>query len=129
MRPTSSEPVPGPRALRGVLAALAALAVVLAGLWAAPPAAAQQALDSYRTSGVIAERYDGYVELRGSAAPADARTLVESVNAQRRAIYARRAEETNVAVEEVGKLYATKITETAPPGTYFLQPGGNYVRK
>jgi uncharacterized protein YdbL (DUF1318 family) len=125
MRPTSSEPA-GIHALRGLLAALA---VVVTALWAAPPAAAQQALDAYRAAGVIAERYDGYVEVRAGDAPADARALVDSVNAQRRAIYAKRAQETNVPIEEVGKLYATKITETAPPGTYFRQQSGSYVRK
>lgn len=126
MRPTSSEPASRMHALRGLLSVLA---VVLAVLWTAPHAAADQALDTYRAAGVIAERYDGYVELRAADAPAEARALVDSVNDQRRAIYARRAEETNVPVEEVGKLYATKITETAPPGTYFRQQSGTYVRK
>ena len=127
MPPTFSEPR---AAMHAVPRFLAVLAVALAALWAATaPAAAQQALDAYRASGVIAERYDGYVEVRAADAAADARALVDSVNAQRRQIYAKRAQETNVPIEEVGKLYATKITETAPPGTYFRQPNGNYVRK
>ena len=127
MPPTFSEPRPVMHALPRFLAVLA---VTLAALWAAAgPASAQQALDAYRASGVIAERFDGYVEVRAGDAPADARALVDSVNAQRRQIYAKRAQETNVPIEEVGKLYATKITETAPPGTYFRQPNGNYVRK
>lgn len=126
MRPTSSEPrspmCPLPALLGG-------LAVLLALVWTGPAAAQGTALDTYRASGVIAERFDGYVEIRDPAAPADARALVDQVNAQRRALYQKRAQESNVPVEEVGKLFATKITETAPPGTFFRQPGGNYVRK
>lgn len=109
---------------------LVAFAVLLGMLLAAGPAPAQgEALDAHRASGVIAERFDGYVELRDPDAPAEARGLVESVNARRRALYTRRAQESDVAVEEVGKLFATKIAEKAPPGTYFRQPGGDYVRK
>lgn len=109
---------------------LVVLALVLAALWPQPGAAQDgSALNAYRTAGVIAERFDGYVEIRDAGAAADARALVQEVNARRRAIYTQRAQESNVPVEEVGKLFATKITETAPPGTYFRQPGGNYVRK
>ena len=53
----------------------------------------------------------------------------QGVNAKRRALYAKRADESVLPVEEVGKLFATKIVETAPPGTYFLKPDGEYVRK
>lgn len=115
--------------MRPLPALLGALAVLLAVLWTGPAAAQGAALDTYRANGVIAERFDGYVEIRDPNAPADARALVDQVNAQRRALYAKRAQESNVPVAEVGKLFATKITGTAPPGTYFRQPGGNYVQK
>ncbi|HUF87446.1 MAG TPA: DUF1318 domain-containing protein [Thermohalobaculum sp.] len=119
------------RWLAGLLVAFAVLVgALVAG--SGPASAQERALDSYRASGVIAERFDGYVEIRAPAAPiapAEARALVEEVNAKRRALYTRRAEESDVAVEQVGKLFATKIVETAPVGTFFLQPGGDYVRK
>ncbi len=51
------------------------------------------------------------------------------VNARRRALYTKRASESNVPVEEVGKVFANKIVKTAPPGTYFRRPGGDYVRR
>ncbi len=109
---------------------LAVLALVLAALWPEPGAAqGGNALDAYRASGVIAERFDGYVEVRTTDAPSGVHALVEQVNAKRRALYTQRAQESNVSVDEVGKLFATKIVEAAPPGTYFLQPGGSYVRK
>ena len=85
-------------------------------------------LDSYRVDGVIAERYDGYVEMRASG-PSDAASLVSDVNRQRRAIYEKRAKEQNVPVSAVGILFAKKIVESAPSGTYFKMQDGSYKRK
>ncbi len=107
-----------------------ALTVAFAALYAAPNSAQADArLDAYRANGVIAERFDGYVEIRDSNAPGEARGLVADVNAKRRALYNQRASESNVPVEEVGKVFANKIVETAPLGTYFRQPSGDYARK
>jgi uncharacterized protein YdbL (DUF1318 family) len=107
-----------------------ALVVVFAALSAAPGSVRADArLDTYRANGIIAERFDGYVEIRGSNAPSEARAVVENVNAKRRALYNKRANESNVAVAEVGKVFANKIVDTAPPGTYFRQPSGGYVQK
>ena len=85
-------------------------------------------LDSYRIEGVIAERYDGYVEMRTSG-PSAAASLVKDVNSQRRAIYEKRAKEQNVPATAVGILFAKKIVESAPSGTYFKMQDGSYKRK
>ncbi len=114
-------------ALAGRLGLAAALG--LAGMLSSPSPARASTLDSYRADGTIAERFDGYVELRGSGAPAAARALVADVNAQRRDLYEKRGAEMNVPASEVGKIFAPKIFDSAPSGTYFLQPGGGYVRK
>jgi len=114
---------------RPFLGVAGALAVLLAVTVTPVAALAGGSLDSYRAEGVVAERFDGFVELRAANAPSEARALVEDVNAQRRALYAQRAKESNVSVDQVGKLYATKIAETAPRGTYFRQPNGGYVQK
>lgn len=106
---------------------IARIALVL--LLALPLAAAAQTLDEFRAEGVIAERFDGYVELRADDAPAAARRLVEEVNAERRTLYRERAESQGVPAEEVGKVYAETIMERAPAGTYFRMPGGHYVRR
>lgn len=104
----------------------ALLAVVVLVLAALPAAASS--LDDYRAQGVIAERFDGLVEVRGSAPP-EAVRLVDEVNAKRKAIYQQRAESQNVPVVEVGKIYALEIAGKAPTGTYFRQPDGSFVRK
>ena len=85
--------------------------------------------DDYRAQGIIAERFDGYVELRAGDAPSDARQLVDEVNRKRRALYERRAKEQGVSAGKVGKVYATKILDGAPNGTYFVQLDGSYTRK
>jgi len=92
----------------------------------APPAGAAT-LDDYRAQGIIAERFDGLVEVR-EASP-DAARLVEEINAKRLDIYRQRAASQGVPVEEVGKIYAQEIAGKAPAGTYFRRPDGSYVRK
>lgn len=114
--------------MRHIHAAAAFLALLALAALTAPPAAAAS-LDQYRAQGVIAERYDGLVEVRTSNAPAEARQLVDQVNQKRRQIYQSRASEQGVSAEQVGRVYATQIMEKAPPGTYFKKPDGSYVRK
>jgi len=124
---TSSE---GGRGKRDAIKFLAVMAIAMAALlWGPVPAHADAALDSLRANGAVAERFDGYVEVRDANAGANAKAVVNEVNAKRRTLYKKRAKESNVQVSEVGKPFATKIVETAPPGTYFRQQGGGYVRK
>lgn len=96
-------------------------------LIAAPALAAD--LDSYRAQGVIAERFDGYVELKDSAAPPDAKALVDEVNKKRADIYKQRAASQKVPIEDVAKIYAAEIFNDSPPGTYFKKSDGSYVKK
>ena len=107
---------------------LALLAILAAGL-ALPGPAAAQSLDQFRSQGVIAERFDGFVEVRASDAPAAARQLVDKVNAERRKVYQDRAAEQGVSPEAVGKVYAEQILKNAPAGTYFKKPDGSYMQK
>ena len=106
---------------------LVLLAVALVPLSFGAAAAAD--LDSYRAQGVIAERFDGYVELHGAGAPAEAKSLVDQVNAKRTAIYKQRAQAEHISVGDVGKIYAAQILHDAPAGTYFRKPDGSFIRK
>jgi hypothetical protein len=114
---------------RILTATLGAPVAAAASLLAAPRPALAGSLDSYRQQGVIAERFDGFVELRAGTGPAEAKQIVERVNAKRRDIYKTRAKREGVPLEAVGKLYAEEIWEQAPGGTYLKKPGGDYVRK
>lgn len=101
-------------------------------LCALPAAASAQSqarlLDAPRAAGIVGERYDGYAVVRG-AAPPDVVALVNSVNAERRAIYAQRAAAQRAPIEEVGKVYAAEIMKSAPKGTWFLSESGQWTQK
>ena len=98
-------------------------------LIAALHTAAAATLDQYRAQGIIAERFDGFAEVRAGQSSAEASRLVAEVNAKRREIYRQRAASQRVPVEEVGKVYASEIASQAPRGTYFRTPDGTDLRK
>ncbi len=102
-------------------------ALLLIAVFGAVPAMAAD-LDALRASGVIAERYDGFVEIRESGS-AEARRVVEEVNAKRREIYKERAEAQDVPVDQVGRVYAKQILERVSEGVWFRTPDGEYVQK
>jgi uncharacterized protein YdbL (DUF1318 family) len=109
------------QACRG-LAGLAGAAVLLA---AAPVLA--QSLKDLRAQGIVGEGYDGFARVRTPASGAQA--AVDQANARRREIYAKRAAEQKVSPADVGRVYARQIFDKAPPGTWFLQENGQWVRK
>lgn len=109
---------------RRALLAFCAAAVPLA----LPRAGAAQSLDALRAGGVVGERYDGYAVVRGNAS-AEVRALVERVNAERRRIYQKRAAEQGAPADQVGRVYARTILQNAPPGTWFMDANGNWIRK
>lgn len=92
-----------------------------------PVAAGAQSLNALRASGAVGEGYDGYARVR--KAGGGARSVVDAVNAKRRAIYAERAKEQGTAADQVGRVYARQILGKAPAGTWFLQESGKWVRK
>jgi len=85
-------------------------------------------LDAPRAAGIVGERYDGFAVVRGTASP-EISTLVDQVNAERRAVYAQSAAKDRVPIEAVGKIYATQIIKSAPSGTWFLSEDGKWTRK
>ena len=107
------------------LLGLIGLAAVLLALPHVPAAEADE-LDDLRAQGVIAERYDGFVMLKDGSGP---QGLVDQVNAERRAIYAERAQQQGVTADAVGQVYAAQIMSAAPSGTWFLAADGSFARK
>jgi uncharacterized protein len=103
------------------------LALVAMAMAAGPVAA--QSLDELRAQGVVGERFDGYAVVRAPGASAQVQSFVANVNAQRRAIYQQRATQQHVPADQVGRVYAKQLFERAPPGTWFLDETGKWVRK
>jgi uncharacterized protein YdbL (DUF1318 family) len=121
----SNGTVPVRRAHRRLIAVLAAVLMALS----AAGAVAAQSLDALRANGTVAERYDGYVMVRGGSADASVKALVDEVNAKRRAIYEKRAKEEGVPVDQVARVYAGQVMQSAPAGTWFLNESGSWIRK
>jgi uncharacterized protein YdbL (DUF1318 family) len=107
----------------------ALLAAILLAMTLASGPAAAQSLDALRASGAVGERYDGLAAVRDPGASAQVRGLVDQVNAKRRQIYAQRAGQQGVPADQVGRVYAKEILQKAPPGTWFLNEAGQWVRK
>ncbi|MGE3477768.1 MAG: YdbL family protein [Rhodospirillaceae bacterium] len=108
--------------------------LIAASLWLftlLPAAGAQsqaRLLDAPRAAGTVGERYDGYAVVRGTPTPGIS-SLVDQVNADRRALYAQRAAADGVPVEAIGKIYAAEIIKSAPKGTWFLSESGQWTQK
>ncbi|MGB8275429.1 MAG: YdbL family protein [Alphaproteobacteria bacterium] len=92
-------------------------------------AMAADSLDALRAKGVVAERFDGYVMVRGASADASVKATVDAVNAKRRSIYEKRAGEQGVPADQVGKVYAAEVMQNAPAGTWFLTESGTWIHK
>jgi uncharacterized protein len=110
--------------------ALAFAPLLLTLMLTAPQLALAQSrpLDAPRAAGIVGERYDGYAQVRGAATP-EIVSLVNEVNAERRALYEQRAKSEGVPVAAIGKIYAGQIMQSAPPGTWFLGQNGQWTKK
>ena len=109
--------------IAGLLLA-AALIVLPAG-----DVARADALDDERARGTIGERYDGYLAIRDPSASANARQLVEDINAKRRKLYSEVSTREGATSDSVGRIYAREIVENVPAGTWILRENGEWVRK
>ena len=76
--------------------------LLIGGLMLGASAAAQTpAVDSARASGIIGERYDGYIGVNGAASAA-LRSQVARINIQRRSLYSKLAASKGASPQDVG---------------------------
>ncbi|GHD59603.1 hypothetical protein GCM10017083_44090 [Thalassobaculum fulvum] len=113
----------GRRSLMTLLAGLATAAAL------GPRPALALDLDAAKAQGWIGERRDGYVGLVDAGAPAEARALVDQVNAERRAAYESVARQNGVPREQVEVLAGQKLIARAAPGTFVMDAAGRWIRK
>jgi uncharacterized protein YdbL (DUF1318 family) len=116
------------RASHRTRTALFAAAAALLLLSLAPSAWAES-LDAAKAAGQVGERPDGYVGVVDANAPPDVRQMVESVNAKRRAEYARIAKQNGTPVDAVAALAGQKLIERTPPGQYVMGVDVRWVKK
>jgi len=105
-----------------------ALALLLAGLLAAPAAHALD-LDEAKETGWVGERQDGFVGIVKSDAPSEVQQLVREVNRKRRETYERIADRRDTTVVAVAALAGQKLIRQAPSGHYVQSPDGEWVKK
>ncbi len=90
-------------------------------------AAAAQSLGELRASGAAGEGYDGYARARETGG--GVQSVVDAVNAKRRAIYQKRASEQGTTAAQVGRVYAKEIVAKVPAGTWLMMDSGQWTRK
>ena len=104
---------------------LALLAFSSLAIPASAPAQDSAAIVAARRSGLIGERFDGYLGLASTSVSPDLRRQVGAVNIRRRALYSNLAARKGVTPEEVGITAACSLLRRVSAGEYyFLSQGG-----
>jgi uncharacterized protein YdbL (DUF1318 family) len=116
--------------MRHIIRSFMAAFVVAATLGIAALPAHADALDDARAAGLVGERADGYAAVVDPSAPANVKSLVNDINAKRRAAYQKIAGEKGVPVEQIGAITAEKIIrEILQPGMYYMDASGTWKQK
>lgn len=103
-------------------------AILLAALFFAAPAAAQDGLADARASGVIGEKSNGYVAILSAEASDALRRKVADVNIRRRALYAQLAVKRGVQPSEVGMVATCSFFPKLPAGSLYQWADGEWRR-
>lgn len=116
--------------LSPIRAVLIGFVLALAVSITAPTAsAADPAIEAAISQGVVGERVDGFLGLVNGSADANIKRKVNEINAKRRAVYERLARETGTTVKEVGIVTGEKQIARTPAGSYYMNDGGQWVKK
>jgi len=108
--------------------------VVIAGfgalaMTAIPVSAFAVTLDQAKASGLIGEMPDGYLGVVSGSPKPDVKSLVDKINAERRARYAEIARKNGTSLAAVEALAGKKAIELTPSGQFVFVAGRGWVRK
>lgn len=103
------------------------VAALLAAI-AAPAAAQTDALAAARASGVVGERYDGYVGFAGTPSET-VRRQAGAANITRRSLYTGLASRRGATVQEVGIAAGCSLLAKVPPGGAYMLSDGVWRRR
>ena len=96
---------------------------------AAAPAAAQQTAAELRSTGLVGERFDGFMGLVAPA-PDRIRSQMHAINIRRRAQYTDLARRRGARIEEVAVAAGCEILSTRVlPGHFYMLPDGIWRRR
>lgn len=99
-------------------------------LMAIPPAAAAQtpAVEVARASGLVGERYDGFIGIAGPVS-ATVRSQVARINIQRRSLYSSLAARKGVSPQDVGITAGCELLARVRSGEAYLWPDRVWRRR
>lgn len=106
-----------------------AICLLAACLLLPAAASAEVGVDHAKAQGWIGERIDGYLGVVDPDAPAEVKSLVERVNAERRKKYAEIARKTGASGEAVAARAGAKLVERTPRGQYYLGGDGRWHQR
>ena len=95
---------------------------------AAGPAVAQDAVIAARASGIVGERYDGYLGAAGPLSPA-LRAQVGAINIKRRSLFSNLASRRGVTAQDVGVAAACALLGRVAVGEVYLLEEGQWRRR
>ena len=107
---------------------IAAAGAILGALVLTAPVAAQQRDPAYaaaRAAGQVGEKTDGYLGYPVPPSP-EIRRMAEDINIKRRAVYARKAAENKVTVEDYAFTSACLLIADTAPGEMYQAPNGTW---
>jgi uncharacterized protein YdbL (DUF1318 family) len=103
--------------------------LTLALVTVAVAAAAQTPqVDAARQTGIVGERYDGYLGIAGAASPA-LRSQAAAINIRRRSLYSNLAASKGVAPQEVGITAGCQLLARVQVGEAYLLADGAWRRR
>jgi len=103
--------------------------VLLAALVLGAPVAAQTpAVDAARGSGIVGERFDGYLGLTGVASGA-VRSQVATINIRRRALYSNLAASRGASPQDVGITAGCQLLARVGAGEAYMLADGVWRRR
>lgn len=85
------------------------------------------AIEAFKNQGVIGEGNDGYLHMRQTKT--NAQKVVNSENADRRAVYEAIAKSQGASAAAVGRRRAIQIAQIAPPGQWLQKANGTWYKK
>jgi len=86
-------------------------------------------IKALKSQGVVGETFEGYVDFVTDKKPADAATLVEDENKDRKELYTLIAEKENTTADLVGKRNAKRNFTKAASGEYLKGEDGKWTKK
>ena len=108
------------------LAIVGAASVIALSVMAAPASAQRDpAYAAARSAGQVGEKMDGYLDIVGNGSP-DLRRMVNDINIKRRAVYAQRARENGVTLEEYALSTGCQLILKTVPGEMYQAPDGSW---